>query len=252
MKQQQEEHNNNNNTEDAGDSTVQIDIKLELSKKELEKVLLRRAGVEETEKVSMRELVKETVGKMSEESKGRVLMGKPTMGRTLDVDEMRPTKYQPKASRHFVAKVMGIDAYLVKSFERGEWSRKGSKKRMLAVEIYDPTAPSGEQQVREWLDAQTFSGRMKLKREYKKALEKSGKKLDKNTDSYWKLCCTPYRGMVLEYLDPVGTVISEVEYTGLRLERVEFSELNYDFGKGETKFVTLRLEMSYKEELFKF
>ena len=98
------------------------------------------------------------------------------MANTLPVSEMLPNKFEPKRKFRWVFAIEGIDAFLMKSAARpnvtiGESTIEFiNSKRYLAgklaydaisVTLYDPIAPSGAQQVMEWVrtHTETVSGR---------------------------------------------------------------------------------------------
>ena len=89
------------------------------------------------------------------------------MAETLSVTDMLPNKFEPKRQHRWVLAIEGIDAFLVKTAGRPTWSsgeteipfinsyRKvntgKAKWDNLTVTIHDPIAPSGAQQVMEWI-----------------------------------------------------------------------------------------------------
>ena len=165
--------------------------------------------------------------------------------KTLDVTEMLPTKFQAKAVRQFIVRLDGIDSFLFNSIDRGCWSRDSKGKGLLVAEVHDAVSPSGEQQVREWIDCQTFFGRRRLKKKLMKEGKDKGTVLSKEQ---LKRLSSPYRDLTICYLDPVGTIVSEVTYTKVRLDRVGYTKLTYD----SSAIVGMRLEMSYDEEILKY
>ena len=98
------------------------------------------------------------------------------MATTLGVTEMLPTKFEPIAKRRFVLAIEGIDSFLVKTAARPTmatdevaipWinsTRYVAGKttfEAMTVTLYDAIAPSGAQQVMEWvrLCFESVSGR---------------------------------------------------------------------------------------------
>ena len=98
------------------------------------------------------------------------------MAETLSVAEMIPNKFEPKRKNRWVFAIEGIDAFLMKSAARPSVSINettlsyiNSTRYMagkatfgdLSVTIYDPIAPSGAQQVMEWIRThyESVSGR---------------------------------------------------------------------------------------------
>lgn len=142
------------------------------------------------------------------------------MAETLDVTDMIPSKYEPKRKFRFILAIEGIDAFLVKSAARPQrvfeeitidWI---NAKRYLAgkhefqpmtIELYDAIAPSGAQQVEEWLrlNYESVSGRSGYADFYK-------------------------RNMQLKLLDPVGTVVEVWDLSGCWPKDVNYNELAYD------------------------
>lgn len=89
----------------------------------------------------------------------------------------------------------GVDAFLLKCAQRPTitprlWPLK-PKMSDLSVELYDPIAPSGAQQVMEWISA-------------------GGK-----------------RQIELKLLDPIGTVVEHWKFTRVRLKKADFGKLDY-------------------------
>jgi hypothetical protein len=132
---------------------------------------------------------------------------------------MLPNKFEPKRKFRWVFAIEGIDAFLMKSAARpnvtiGESTIEFiNSKRYLAgklaydaisVTLYDPIAPSGAQQVMEWVrtHTETVSGR-------------SG-----YADFYKRDC-------QLKMLDPVGTVVELWDLKGCFLTSAGFGDLDY-------------------------
>ena len=141
------------------------------------------------------------------------------MAETLNVSDMLPNKFEPKRKFRWVFAIEGIDAFLMKSANRpsvtiGEQTVEFiNSKRYLAgkityetigVTLHDPIAPSGAQQVMEWIrtHTETVSGR-------------SG-----YADFYKRDC-------QLKMLDPVGTVVELWDLKGCFLTNVVFGDLDY-------------------------
>ena len=141
------------------------------------------------------------------------------MAETLGVGDMLPNKFEPKRKFRWVFAIEGIDAFLMKSANRpsvtiGEQTLEYiNSKRYLAgkmtyetisVTLYDPIAPSGAQQVMEWVRTHTesVSGR-------------SG-----YADFYKRDC-------QLKMLDPVGTVVELWDMKGCFITSANFNDLDY-------------------------
>jgi hypothetical protein len=139
---------------------------------------------------------------------------------TLDVSSMLPVKFEPKRKNRWVLMIEGIDAYLVKNTARPSITIEPqtipfiNSRRYLAgkaefgdmtVVLYDPIAPSGAQQVMEWVRThwESVSGRAGYADFYKRDIQ-------------------------LKMLDPVGTVVELWDIKGAFITNATFNELNYD------------------------
>ena len=142
------------------------------------------------------------------------------MAQTLSVTEMLPAKFTPMMKRQFVFAIEGIDAFLVKTAARPEitteevpinWinsTRYVAGKTTfgtLSVTLHDPIAPSGAQQVMEWIRLcfESVSGRAGYPDFYKRDIQ-------------------------LKMLDPVGTVIQLWDIKGAFCTTAGFGDLSYD------------------------
>lgn len=142
------------------------------------------------------------------------------MAMTLSVPEMLPAKFTPMMKRSFVFAIEGIDAFLIKTAARPEitteevtinWinsTRYVAGKTTfgtLAVTLHDPIAPSGAQQVMEWvrLCFESVSGRAGYPDFYKRDIQ-------------------------LKMLDPVGTVVQLWDIKGAFCTTAGFGDLSYD------------------------
>ena len=122
--------------------------------------------------------------------------------------------------RHFVFAIEGIDAFLIKTASRPEitteeqtinWinsTRYVAGKTTfgaMSVTLHDPIAPSGAQQVMEWirLHFESVSGRAGYPDFYKRDIQ-------------------------LKMLDPVGTVIQLWDIKGAFLLSANFNEITYE------------------------
>lgn len=143
---------------------------------------------------------------------------------TLDVIEMLPSKFEPKKVRQFILQIEGIDAFLVKSAQRPTFetdvieipwinsTRKlagKTKFNEIQVELHDPIAPSGAQQVMEWLRLcyEAVSGRAGYAEMYKRDIQ-------------------------IKLLDPVGTVIECWDLKGAWVKTANFGDLKYEEATG--------------------
>ena len=142
------------------------------------------------------------------------------MAETLSVTDMLPNKFEPKRKNRWVFAIEGIDAYLIKSTKRPSVKTEEKEipwinsRRYIAgkttfdtieVSLYDAIAPSGAQQVMEWVRThfESVSGRAGYADFYK-------------------------RDCQLKLLDPVGTVIELWDIKGSFITSANFGELGYD------------------------
>jgi hypothetical protein len=141
------------------------------------------------------------------------------MAETLSVTDMLPNKFEPKRKFRWVFAIEGIDAFLMKSAARPNVTISEQELQFInsrryvagklsydaiSVTLYDPIAPSGAQQVMEWVrtHTETVSGR-------------SG-----YADFYKRDC-------QLKMLDPVGTVVELWDLKGCFLTSAGFGDLDY-------------------------
>jgi hypothetical protein len=141
------------------------------------------------------------------------------MAETLSVTDMLPNKFEPKRQFRWIFAIEGIDAFLMKTAARPNFTNSeqeiqfiNSRRYLagklsfepLAVTLYDPIAPSGAQQVMEWLRThnESVSGR-------------SG-----YADFYKRDC-------QIKMLDPVGTVVELWDMKGCWLVSADFGGLDY-------------------------
>lgn len=88
------------------------------------------------------------------------------MARVIPVDQMQPVKFQPKAKRQYILAIEGIDSFLVKTASRPSYTTEEvaipwinatryvagrTTFSTMAVTLHDPIAPSGAQEVMEWI-----------------------------------------------------------------------------------------------------
>ena len=142
------------------------------------------------------------------------------MAETLSVTDMLPTKFEPLRKNRFVFAIEGIDAFLVKTAARPEMTFEDKEipwinsRRYIAgvgkwgelqVTVYDPIAPSGAQQVMEWvrLCFESVSGRAGYYDFYKRDIQ-------------------------IKMLDPVGTVVQLWDINGAWCKSANFGDMAYD------------------------
>ena len=155
------------------------------------------------------------------------------MAETLSVTEMIPNKFEPKRKNRWIFAIEGIDAFLMKSAARPSFTSSAQevsfinstryvagkmKFGTLSVTMHDPIAPSGAQQVMEWIRThfESVSGRAGYADFYK-------------------------RDCQLKMLDPVGTVIELWDIKGAQINSANFNELQYD-DEGSLQDIQLELQ----------
>jgi len=156
------------------------------------------------------------------------------MAETLSVQDMLPNKFEPKRKNRWIFALEGIDSFLIKtaarpsiSIEEQTISYMNSKRYVggigtfetLALTLHDPIAPSGAQQVMEWVRThfESVSGRAGYADFYK-------------------------RDAQLKLVDPVGTVIELWDIKGCFITSAGFGDVSYeDSGMMEIS-LTLRFD----------
>ena len=153
------------------------------------------------------------------------------MAETLSVTEMLPNKFEPKRQFRWVLAMEGIDAFIIKTAARPNVSIEEveipyinhkryiagkSSFETLAVTLHDPIAPSGAQQVMEWIRThyESVSGRAGYADFYKRDIQ-------------------------LKMLDPVGTVVELWDIKGAFLTNATFGDL--DYGANDPTDITLTI-----------
>jgi hypothetical protein len=155
------------------------------------------------------------------------------MAETLSVTDMLPNKFEPKRNYRWVLAIEGIDAFLVSTTKRPDVTI-GSKKidfinsyrnvagklefGDISVTLHDPIAPSGAQQVMEW-----------IRTHYESVSGRAG-----YADFYKRDC-------QLKMLDPIGTVIELWDIKGALLTSVGFGSL--DYGSDDIMMIELTMKV---------
>lgn len=156
------------------------------------------------------------------------------MAETLSVQDMLPNKFEPKKKNRWIFALEGIDSFLIKtaarpsiSIDEQTISYMNSKRYVaglasfetLALTIHDPIAPSGAQQVMEWVRThfESVSGRAGYADFYK-------------------------RDCQLKLVDPVGTVIELWDIKGAFLTNAGFGDVSYEDGAPMEISLTLRFD----------
>lgn len=144
------------------------------------------------------------------------------MAETLDVTSMLPNQFEPKKKNRWVLMIEGIDAYIIKTAARPTMTTDAievpfinsrrylaglTKFGTMAITLHDPIAPSGAQQIMEWvrLHFESVSGRAGYADFYKRDIQ-------------------------LKLLDPVGTVVELWDIKGALITEANFGELTYEAG----------------------
>jgi hypothetical protein len=147
---------------------------------------------------------------------------------------MLPNKFEPKRKNRFVLMIEGIDAYIIKTMKRPSVTTEEvevpfiNSRRYLAgltkfgtieVTLHDPIAPSGAQQITEWLRLhfESVSGRSGYADFYKRDIQ-------------------------LKVLDPIGTVVELWDIKGAFITEANFGDLTYEDGTPVEISITLRYD----------
>jgi len=157
------------------------------------------------------------------------------MPRILNANEIMFTAFEPLQTNRFVMNIEGVPSYLIKKADapgvtlneikldhmnvyrkikgKAEW-------RDMALALYAPISPSGQQAVMEWvrLHHESVTGRDGYSDMYKKDLS-------------------------LELFGPVGDVVSEWIIKGAFIKEATFG--NLDFATSEAVELTLSIGMDY-------
>jgi hypothetical protein len=155
------------------------------------------------------------------------------MAETLDVTSMIPNNFESKRKNRWILMVEGIDAYIVKKASRPKISTAPiaidfmNAQRFVAgkttfgtmsVTLHDPIAPSGAQQVMEWirLHYESVSGRSGYADFYKRDIQ-------------------------LKMVDPVGTVVEFWDGKGALITEADFGDLDYS-AAGDVAEINLTIQ----------
>ena len=158
------------------------------------------------------------------------------MSEVLDVSSLLPNRFEPKRKNRWVLQIEGIDAFLLKTAQRPTITTDEvempfvNSRRYIAtltkfsemnVTLYDAIAPSGAQQVMEWirLHFESVSGRAGYADFYK-------------------------RDVQLKLVDPVGTVIELWDIKGAFIKSATFGDLTYEDGTPTEIALTLRYDQA--------
>jgi hypothetical protein len=156
------------------------------------------------------------------------------MAETLPVTDMLPNKFEPKRKFRWVFAIEGIDAFLMKTAARPTINTEEveinyinhtryvagkTKFDQISLTLHDPIAPSGAQQVMEWVRThfESVSGRGGYADFYK-------------------------RDCQLKLLDPVGTVVELWDIKGAFLTAASFGDLDYGANDPAEISLTVRFD----------
>jgi hypothetical protein len=155
------------------------------------------------------------------------------MAETLSVTDMLPNRFEPKRKFRWVLAIEGVDAFLVKTASRPtieipsqeiNWINTTryiagkAKFSTMSVTLHDPIAPSGAQQVMEWIRThyESVSGRAGYADFYKRDIQ-------------------------LKMLDPIGTVVELWDIKGAQITNATFGDL--DYGTEDPSDISLTIQM---------
>jgi hypothetical protein len=156
------------------------------------------------------------------------------MAETLSVTDMLPNKFEPKRKHRWIFAIEGIDSFVIKKAGRPGFTI-GSKEipwintqryissklkfDTMSVDLHDPIAPSGAQQVMEWIRThhESVSGRSGYADFYKRDIQ-------------------------LKMLDPIGTVVELWDIKGAFIENAKFGDVDYGGDEVVTISLTLRFD----------
>jgi len=156
------------------------------------------------------------------------------MAETLSVTDMLPNKFEPKRNFRWVFAVEGLDAFLLKTASRPSMSTEEievpfiNATRYLAgkttfdtidLTLHDPIAPSGAQQVMEW-----------IRTHYESVSGRAG-----YADFYKRDC-------QIKMLDPIGTVVELWDIKGAFITSTNFGGLDYTSSDPSEISLTLRFD----------
>ena len=156
------------------------------------------------------------------------------MAETLAVTDMLPNKFEPKRKFRWILMIEGVDAFLMKTAARPTFTTEeitipwinhhryiAGKTTFgtMAVTLHDPIAPSGAQQVMEWVRThfESVSGRAGYADFYKRDIQ-------------------------LKLLDPIGTVVELWDIKGAFITEANYNDLSYEGSDMVEIALTLRFD----------
>ena len=158
----------------------------------------------------------------------------------LDVNSMLPNKFEPKRKTRFLLAIEGIDSFIVTKAKRPSVESEvqelpfiNSYRKLagmfkwgdMEVTLLDPIAPSGAQQVMEWirLHFESVSGRAGYADFYKRDIQ-------------------------IKTLGPIGEVIELWDIRGALIKSANFGDLAY----GEAGAVEITLTLAFDNCVLQF
>jgi len=162
------------------------------------------------------------------------------LAEVLDVSSLLPNRFEPKRKNRWVLQIEGVDAFLCKTASRPTITTEeiempfvnsvrylAAKTRFnkINVVLQDAIAPSGSQQVMEWIRLcfESVSGRAGYADFYK-------------------------RDVQLKMIDPVGTVVELWDIKGAFITSANFGELSYD----DHAAMEIALEIRYDQAVLQY
>jgi len=158
------------------------------------------------------------------------------MAEILEVQDMLANTFEPKRKFRWFLAIEGIDAFLLKSAARPKFATEpiemhyinatrylASKYKFESMEIalHDAIAPSGAQQVMEWI---------RLGHEH--VTQRGG-----YADFY-------KRDIQLKMLDPLGAVVELWDIKGAFIESADFGELGYDNMESADITISIKFDLA--------
>ena len=158
------------------------------------------------------------------------------MAEVLDVQDMLANTFEPKRKFRWLLAIEGVDAFLLKTAARPTISTESitmnyiNATRYLAskytfgemsVSLHDAIAPSGAQQVMEWI---------RLGQEH--VTQRGG-----YADFY-------KRDIQLKMLDPLGSVVELWDIKGAFIQEANFGELAYDDNESADITLTIKFDLA--------
>ena len=128
-------------------------------------------------------------------------------------EKKNPVSYQAKMERQALVKFpesSNIPSWVVKSCSKPTIERKLFIKKSIIIELYDPINPSSTQSVLNLFNADKFE-------------------------------------LGILTLDPIGVVVEEFTLSGCRIEKIDWSDIDYSSDKP----VVITLKISFKESKVK-